>query len=198
MLLKANQEGNPVARMKSITADNHGKRVANNSHYDGDRNPPEVLLCITASKVALNGQNISPVHGLYHGSIGTVEDIVYHENMKPHLGDLPAYVLVNFSQYCGKQLMPHSKTSIAIPPMTSCCKRPFCCKIKYILLTLAYEKTVHTFQGQTVGPTAPGKPENAVKRIIVEPGNRTFEGNNCGYSILQFPVQLQLVILRTT
>ena len=47
-------------------------------------------------------------------------------------------------------------------------------------LSLAYGKTVHTFQGQTVGPVPPGRPENAIKRIIVEPGTRQFEGNNVG------------------
>jgi hypothetical protein len=117
MLLKANRQGNPVARMKSITENNNWKRVSNNSHYDADTYPVEVLLCKTA-KVALNGQNISPVLGLFHGSLGTVEDIVYHSGQRPEHGDLPAYVLVNFAQYCGKQLVPHSKQSIPITPAT--------------------------------------------------------------------------------
>jgi hypothetical protein len=178
MLQKANRQGNPVAKMKSKTIDRHGRQVANNSHYDTDRNPTEILLCKTA-KVALNGQNICPSIGLYHGSIGTVEDIVYHDGQSPSCGDLPAYVLVNFAQYCGRQLVPHSKMSVPITPMTSRCKLQ-CCSRTSIPLTLAYGKTVHTFQGQTVGPVAPGRPENAIKRIIVEPGNRQFEGNNVG------------------
>jgi hypothetical protein len=45
---------------------------------------------------------------------------------------------------------------------------------------LAYGKIVHTFQGQTVGPTQPGRPENPIKRIIVDPGSRGFEGTNVG------------------
>jgi hypothetical protein len=178
MLLKANQQGNPVARMKSRTEDKHGKRVANNAHFDAERCPIEVRLCKTA-KVALNGQNISPALGLYHGSLGTVEDIVYHPGERPEHGDLPAYVLVNFSQYCGKQLVAHSKQSVPIPPMEQRCRYNCCTRI-CIPLILAYGKTVHTFQGQTVGPAAPGRPENPIKRIIVEPGTRTFEGNNVG------------------
>jgi hypothetical protein len=178
MLLKANRQGNPVARMKSITENNNRKRVSNNSHYDADRYPVEVLLCKTA-KVALNGQNISPALGLFHGSLGTVEDIVYHSGQRPEHGDLPAYVLVNFAQYCGKQLVPHSKQSIPITPATIRCRRNCCTRI-YIPLSLAYGKTVHTFQGQTVGPTQPGRPENPIKRIIVDPGSRGFEGNNVG------------------
>jgi hypothetical protein len=45
---------------------------------------------------------------------------------------------------------------------------------------LAYTKTIHTFQGQTVGPAAPGRQENPIKTILVNPGDQTFEGNNIG------------------
>jgi hypothetical protein len=41
-------------------------------------------------------------------------------------------------------------------------------------------KTIHTFQGQTVGPAAPGRPENPITRILDNPGDQTFEGNNIG------------------
>jgi hypothetical protein len=64
--------------MQSISKDKHGKRVSNISHFDGDRCPAVVMLCKTA-KVSLNGQNISPNLGLYHGSVGMIEDIVHHE-----------------------------------------------------------------------------------------------------------------------
>jgi hypothetical protein len=178
MLLKANQKGNPVARMQSKTTDKHGKRVSNNSHFDGDRCPAVVMLCKTA-KDSLNRQNISPNLGLYHGSVGMIEDIVYHEGEKPQHGEMPAYVLVKFAQYCGKQLLPHSKLSVPIPQMTTRCKWG-CCTRTNIPLTLAYAKTIHTFQGQTVGPAAPGRPENPIKRIPVDPGNQTFKGNNIG------------------
>ena len=47
-------------------------------------------------------------------------------------------------------------------------------------MALAYGKTAHTFQGQTVGPVPPGRPENAIKKIIVDPGTRGFEGENVG------------------
>lgn len=40
--------------------------------------------------------------------------------------------------------------------------------------------TLHTFQGQSAGPVEEGQPKNAVDKVIVEPGNRTFEGNNPG------------------
>ena len=40
--------------------------------------------------------------------------------------------------------------------------------------------TAHTFQGQPAGPVSEGQPKNAVDRIIFDPGNRVFEGNNPG------------------
>jgi hypothetical protein len=48
-----------------------------------------------------------------------IEDIVYYEGEKPQHGELPAYVLVKFAQYCGKQLLPHLKLSVPIAPMTT-------------------------------------------------------------------------------
>ena len=111
--------------------------------------------------------------------MGVVEDIVFHEGESPNLGDMPAYILVNFNQYCGKELVPGHKTSIPITPRTVRCKFN-CCTRTYIPLTLAYGRTVHTFQGQSVGPVPVGRPLNAIQRIIVEPGNRQFEGNNVG------------------
>jgi AAA domain len=178
MLLKANMQGNPVARLKSRTTDKHGKQVANSSHFDCERCPYQLMICKTA-QVALNGCNIEPSIGLYHGTLGVVEDIVFKENESPNLDDLPAYVLVNFNQYCGKQIVEGSKTSVPITPREARCKIG-CCTRRYIPLALAYGKTVHTFQGQSVGPVPAGRPENAIQKIIVEPGTRAFEGNNVG------------------
>jgi hypothetical protein len=133
---------------KSITVGNNGKRVENNHHYDGDRCPAEVLLLCKTARVALNGQNISPVLGLYHGSLGIIEDIVYHAGERPQHGDLPAYVLVKFTQYCRKELVPHAKQSVPIPPMISHCSKWGCCPRTYIPLTLAYGKHLHWLMGK--------------------------------------------------
>jgi hypothetical protein len=179
MLTLANSRGNPVARIKSITTRNKdGKLLINNSHFDNERHPYQTFLCRSAT-VALNGCNISPAIGLYHGSVGTIEDIVYKPNESPNLGDLPAYVLVNFNQYCGSQLVKSSNQCVPIAPRTQLCKRG-CCTRRYIPLILAYGKTIHTYQGQSAGPVQAGRAENAVKRIIVQPGNRQFERNNVG------------------
>jgi hypothetical protein len=51
---------------------------------------------------------------------------------------------------------------------------------EHIPLALAYGKTLHTLQGQNVGPAGPECPENAIQKIIVDPGTRKFEGVNVG------------------
>jgi hypothetical protein len=60
------------------------------------------------------------------------------------------------------------------------------CTVKFCPLTLSYGRTLHTFQGQSAGPTPPDKPDNEVQVIICDPGNRGFEGINpgCFYSML--------------
>ena len=55
-----------------------------------------------------------------------------------------------------------------------------CCSVTFCPLELSFGMTLHTFQGQSAGPVDAGQPMNAVDRIIVEPGTRTFEGNNPG------------------
>ena len=47
-------------------------------------------------------------------------------------------------------------------------------------LKLSFAKTIDTFQGQNAGPVDPGKPMNAVQRIICDPGSRCFEARKPG------------------
>ena len=53
-------------------------------------------------------------------------------------------------------------------------------------LSLAFGKTIHSFQGASVGKTEPGRPDNAFKRIVGDPGTRQFESINPGlfYTLL--------------
>ena len=59
------------------------------------------------------------------------------------------------------------------------CKK-MCCQRCVVPLKLAFAKTVHSFQGQSVGPVNPGQPPNAYEAIICDPGTEAFEGNNPG------------------
>jgi hypothetical protein len=182
----ANSSCTPVARMKSHTVKRNGRPVSNQAHFDLERQPARVLLC-KGARVTLNGYNPDPRNGLFHGSLGIVQDIVYDVGKTPNLGDLPSYVLVEFYQYCGKPLIPGHPRSVPIIPIDVMCdKTARCCTRTYMPLALAYGKTAHTFQGQNVGPVPVGRPENPIKRIVVDPGKREFEGKNVGlfYTLL--------------
>ncbi len=45
-------------------------------------------------------------------------------------------------------------------------------------MALFFARTIHTIQGLTVGPDQEGKPPNAIKRMICDPGPRSFELTN--------------------
>jgi hypothetical protein len=177
---------NPVAIIKSITTKN-GIRHTYNDHYDNDRTPSSTLLC-NGCLVQLTGWNACPEWGLYHGSIGKIIDIIFHENETPNNNDLPQYIIVNFPQYKGPIFDKNNPKYVPITTReTTFCKKEYCtCTRKYMPLTLAFGKTIHTFQGQNVGPVNKGQTENAIQYIIVDPGERGFEGNNPGlfYTIL--------------
>jgi hypothetical protein len=178
MLQALNRAGNPVAVIKSITKNSHGRLVSNNKHFDQDRTPNKVLLCKNA-RVALNGINPDPKHGLYHGSLGVIRDIVYEQRETPSTDSFPLYVLVEFPQYCGVALLPTMPKYIPIVPKDTRCNYG-CCVRTYIPLVLAFGRTAHTFQGQNVGPLPPTRPQNTIQQIIIDPGTRSFEGINCG------------------
>ena len=157
--------------------------VTNNTHYDSST-PPATSLCRQA-QVSIAGSNIQPKWGLYNGSIGEVLDIVFHPGDNPNDGDLPRYILLRLPDYNGPALFPEDPKVVPIVPVKCLCNK-HCCERVFVPLTLAYSKTVHTYQGQSAGPTDEDKPQNAVQRIICDPGTRAFEGTNIGlfYTIL--------------
>ena len=184
-LLKANTEDNPVAKLKASTTKRNGMEPGNAAHYEPDRMPPRVNLCKTA-KVQLTGYNPRPEWGLYHGSRGTVIDIVFALGESPNNNDLPLYVLVDFPQYCGPAFDIQHPTFVPIASVKMPCKFRNCCDRTFIPLRLAYAQTLHTFQGQNAGPTMPGQPPNSISCIICDPGTRLFESKCVGlfYTLL--------------
>ena len=111
--------------------------------------------------------------------MGVVKDIVYKNNDSPHCRELPLYVLVEFPKYTGPELIPGHPKLVPITPRTLFC-RYMCCQQTLLPLTLAYARTIHSFQGCNAGPCWPGQQENDIQRIIVDPGTRQFEGQNPG------------------
>ena len=177
---------NPVAKIKARNAKMNGSISQTNLHYDENRTPSSVCLCI-GCQVELTGKNLNPEWGLFNGSMGTVIDIVFDKEKSPNKGDLPLYVLVDFPLYCGPALTKLHKTLVPITPVISFCQKyRNCCKREFLPLKLAFGKTIHTFQGASVGPVAEGQPPNSIKAVICDPGTRAFEGNNPGlfYTLL--------------
>ena len=53
--------------------------------------------------------------------------------------------------------------------------RKHCCFRTFVPLALSHARTIHSFQGETAGPDEPGKPPNNIKKIIIDPGDKSFE-----------------------
>ena len=53
-------------------------------------------------------------------------------------------------------------------------------------LAVSFGKTIHSFQGASVGKIPPGRPDNAYHRLVGDPGARKYEANNPGlfYTLL--------------
>lgn len=65
-----------------------------------------------------------------------------------------------------------------IPTEQFTCRKG-CCKRTYCPLTLAYARTIHTFQGLQAGPTNCDN-ENAFEHLIIDPDQKEHEGRNIG------------------
>lgn len=181
MLYRRSKETqSPVALIRAKTVSKRGNIVINIGHYDRDRVPSSTFICKDAN-VLLTGWNPEPSWGLYHGTMGTVKDIVFASGENPNHGDRPKYVLCDFPQYKGPRFSQDlPPTYVPIPPTTALCNRNCGCRRIYMPLNLAFAKTTHTFQGASVGPVKPGQPPNSVSHIIVDPGEPSFEAQNPG------------------
>ena len=107
------------------------------------------------------------------------------------------YVLVEFLQYCGpsfydsentklKNERDTKRTWVPVRSVLGRCSSNDACAKLYMPLSLAFGKTIHSFQGASVGNTAHGRPDNAFERIVGDPVTRQFEPINPGlfYTLL--------------
>lgn len=93
----------------------------------------------------------------------------------PLQGDLPAYVIVDMDTYDGPIWDSENPTYVPIPLSQKFCnKDDNCCILEYIPLQLAFARTLHKFQGQTVGPG------HNNECMVFNPGTSRFEGSNPG------------------
>ena len=102
------------------------------------------------------------------------------DGKSPNSGDFTCYVLVNFLMYRGPVFDPDNKTFVPIVTHVARCKYNCGCTQAYVPLTLAFGKTIHSFQGYNVGPTKEGQPDNPIQSIVVDPGTRAFEAKAPG------------------
>ena len=76
------------------------------------------------------------------------------------------YVLADFPQYCGPSFYVSENTELKseretkrtwfpVPSVLGWCSNNDCCAKLYIPLSLAFGRTIHSFQGDSVGNTAP-------------------------------------------
>ena len=93
----------------------------------------------------------------------------------PCIDRLPAYIIVDMDEYSGQIWDQHNPSHVPIPITDTYCNKPYsCCKMRTIPIEIAYAKTLHKFQGRTVGPDHP------FKCIVFSPGTAAFEAVNPG------------------
>ena len=64
---------------------------------------------------------------------------------------------------------------IPLPVVTARCRYK-CCERRYIPLDLSFVRTIHKFQGLSAGPVDEGKIPNMHECIVIDPDNKTAEG----------------------
>jgi hypothetical protein len=178
-LRENNNNDNPVAFLKH-------KLPRHLCDCSNDNNTIPQITCFSRGcKVSIKGKNFCPLLGLYNGAIGTVHEIVYKKGESPNTGNLPLYVAVNFPGYLGRmqgygnmiwdKTMP---TVIPIPIIKTVDEKTKR-NIEYCPLSLSFARTIHTYQGQSAGPTN-DKCNNPIQRIICDVGTTRFESQNIG------------------
>ena len=167
-LVKANEHA-PVAQMQAVNKGPHAKNASNDKAGGLLAN---LYLC-KGAKVMLTS-NLSVKYGLFNGSVGIVEDIIYMNGKKPSEG-LPDAVMVSFFKYTGPPFIREMPTIVPIVPverLIDC----YChgCKRTQLPLRLGWGTTIHRCQGMTIGGGEPNR------YIVIDPGTKTFESKTPG------------------
>lgn len=97
-IAQLSSDTNPIA---FIQAKSYGGKsgMGTASHFPTDL--PLTTLLARGAKVAIDSRNFCPQWGLYNGTMGTVDEIVFEKGKNPNLGDFPSYVVVDFPLYKG-------------------------------------------------------------------------------------------------
>ena len=178
-LSENNDQNNPVAFIKHKLP----RHIIDNKN---DQNSiPEITCFSRGCKVSIKGKNFCPLIGLYNGAIGTVKEIVFKQGDNPNTGKLPLYVAVDFPGYIGylpeygSNIWDEENPTIIPIPMVETVDDKTKRSITYCPLVLSFARTIHTFQGQSAGPTSSNN-KNPLMRIICDVGTPRFESQNIG------------------
>lgn len=173
LLKKLVNTRNPLISCSYFMQSKDAKRkLAYKSHFKReDVYAAPVNLC-RGARVSID-RNLWQEVGLFNGALGTIIDIRYDKNKSPIKGDLPAYIIVNMDEYVGPIWDPDNPTHVPIPVGLRDCKKG-CCSLKSIPLNVSFARTLHKFQGQSVGP------KYSNKYMVFGPGTSFFEAQNPG------------------
>jgi hypothetical protein len=133
---------------------------------DNDIEP--ILNICQGAKVQISGKNYEPDWGLFNGAVGKVQEIVYLKDESPLDGTLSKFIIVEFPDYCGPHWIQDKQKWVPIPFVNIPCSY-HSYTVYFVLLSLAYAITGHSFQGQSAGP------EHAIPCIIILPGTLKME-----------------------
>ena len=143
MLKKIHSKSNPVARIYAKVTQGKGKHFR--KREQSDRN----FDAAVGSRVAIDPDNLCALIGLYHGALGTIIEIVYAEGHSPNAKQFPLYIVVEMDRYTGPVWDRNHPKQVPISVTTKVCENN-CCILQYIPLSIAFGKTLHTFQGQEI------------------------------------------------
>jgi hypothetical protein len=143
MLKKIHSKNNPVARIYAKVTQGRGKHFK--KREQSDRNFDAAIGC----RVAVDPDNLCALIGLYHGALGTIIEIVYAHGQSPNAKQFPLYIVVEMDRYTGPVWDKKHPKQIPIGVTTKVCDND-CCILQYIPLSIAFGKTLHTFQGQEI------------------------------------------------
>ena len=147
---------------------NHNKRKL----LEANEQNPVVYIC-KGAKVMLTANMYVP-YGLFNGSMGRVEEIIYNTGDSPKTS-LPNVVIVEFPNYTGPSFINNYSKLVPIVPVERCldCNCHGCSR-KTVPLRLGWATTIHRCQGMTIGKGEPNR------YIVINPGTQSIESRNPG------------------
>jgi hypothetical protein len=128
--------------------------------------------------VELSKMNTVPKCGVYNGALGTVIDVIFEKGKSKQWRP-------SFCCSCRLQTLP--MTHLGYTTFNTCINRSNTQYVRTKLLYLKINtftyimgKKIHYVQGHNAGPTAATQTPNAIQRIVIHLGDRTYEALNPG------------------